>query len=202
MKIICVGRNYVEHAKELNNPVPDRPVLFMKPSTALLVNSKPFYYPEFSKNIHHELEVVLRVAKNGRHVQPEFAAEYYDALTLGIDFTARDVQDDLKKKGQPWEIAKAFDHSAPVGKFVDKNRVPNGDIHFQLYKNNQLVQDGHTRDLIFDFNYLIVYISQYFTLHTGDYIFTGTPAGVGPVAIGDVLEGYLGGEKILEMEVK
>lgn len=202
MKIICIGRNYSEHAKELNNPIPDQPVIFMKPSTALLVNQKPFYYPEFSKNIHHELEVVLRIAKNGRHVQPEFAADYYDALTLGLDFTARDLQDELKKKGQPWEIAKAFDHSAPVGKFMDKKMFNLADLHFQLLKNGQVVQDGHTRDLIFDFNFLIVYISQFFTLHTGDLIFTGTPAGVGPVAIGDVLEGQLEGEKVLEVEIK
>lgn len=191
MKIICIGRNYAEHAKELNNPVPGKPVVFMKPATALLVNNKPFYYPEFSKEIHHEIEVVLKVCKNGRHVQPEFASAYFDQIALGIDFTARDVQDELKKKGHPWEIAKAFDDSAVLSPFVSINQVDPKQIRFELRKNGQPVQQGNTRDLLFPFDDIIVHVSQYFKLQVGDLIYTGTPAGVGPVQIGDMLEGVL-----------
>ena len=192
MKIICIGRNYIDHAKELSNPVPDKPLVFMKPPTALLVNEKPFYYPDFTKNLHYELEVVLKVNKNGRHVQPEFASGYYQEVSLGIDFTARDVQADLKKKGHPWEIAKGFDHSAVLGSWVALEDVQkDGSIEFRLEKNGETVQHGHTRDLIFSFDYLIVYISQYFKLQMGDLIFTGTPAGVGPVQIGDRLAGFI-----------
>ncbi|MCB9285443.1 MAG: fumarylacetoacetate hydrolase family protein [Lewinellaceae bacterium] len=191
MKIICIGRNYAEHAKELNNPVPGKPVVFMKPATALLVNDKPFYYPEFSREIHHEIEVVLRICKNGRHVQPEFAASYYDQIALGIDFTARDIQDECKKKGHPWEIAKAFDDSAVLSPFVDIAAVDPKQIRFELRKNGQAVQTGTTANLLFPFEDIIVHVSQYFKLQTGDLIYTGTPAGVGPVQIGDVLEGFL-----------
>ncbi|MBK7410204.1 MAG: fumarylacetoacetate hydrolase family protein [Saprospirales bacterium] len=191
MKIICIGRNYAEHAKELNNPVPGKPVVFMKPATALLVNNKPFYYPEFSKEIHHEIEVVLRICKNGRHVQPEFAASYYDQIALGIDFTARDIQDECKKKGHPWEIAKAFDDSAVLSPFVGIEEVDPKQIRFELQKNGQPVQQGTTSDLLFPFEEIIVHVSQYFKLQVGDLIYTGTPAGVGPVQIGDVLEGML-----------
>jgi len=192
MKIICIGRNYIEHAKELNNPVPSRPVVFMKPPTALLVNEKPFYYPDFTKDLHHELEVVLKICKNGKSVQPEFAGGYYEEVGLGIDFTARDVQEELKKKGHPWEIAKGFDNSAVVGKFVPREKVEqDGDIEFQLRKNGETVQHGHTRDMIFTFDQLIVYVSKYFKLLQGDLIFTGTPAGVGPVQVGDLLEGFV-----------
>ena len=191
MKIICIGRNYAEHAKELNNPVPGKPVVFMKPATALLVNNKPFYYPEFSREIHHEIEVVLKVCKNGRHVQPEFAASYYDQIALGIDFTARDIQDECKKKGHPWEIAKAFDDSAVLSPFVDISEVDPKQIRFELRKNGEVVQSGTTADLLFPFEDIIVHVSQYFKLQTGDLIYTGTPAGVGPVQIGDVLEGVL-----------
>jgi acylpyruvate hydrolase len=207
MKIICIGRNYALHARELNNPVPESPVVFMKPSTALLNDGKPFYYPDFSKNIHYELEVVLRIAKNGRHVQPDFARSYYEACALGIDFTARDLQKGCKEKGHPWEIAKAFDHSAPVGRFVGLEELPDPEaIEFKLLKNGAEAQLGNTSDLLFPFDELIVYVSKFFKLQMGDLLFTGTPAGVGPVAVGDVLEGYLttkaGPTKLLHCEVK
>ncbi len=191
MKIICIGRNYAEHAAELNNPVPGKPVVFMKPATALLVNDKPFYYPEFSKEIHHEIEVVLKICKNGRHVQPEFAGQYYEQIALGIDFTARDIQDECKKKGHPWEIAKAFDDSAVLGAFVPLDAVDAKQIRFELRKNGAPVQQGNTADLLFPFEEIIVYVSRFFRLQVGDLIYTGTPAGVGPVQIGDLLEGIL-----------
>lgn len=203
MKIFCIGRNYVDHAKELNNPVPAEPLIFMKPPTALVVNNKPFFYPDFTSDLHHEGEIVLRVCKNGRSVQPEFARRYYDAVAFGIDFTARDVQERLKQKGQPWEIAKGFDGSAPLGKWLPLEELPDPqNIHFQLKKNGQLVQDGNTRDLIFPFDTLIVHISRYFTLQKGDMIFTGTPAGVGPVQIGDVLEGFIEDQPMIRCAVK
>ena len=189
MKIICIGRNYRDHAKELNNPVPKKPLIFMKPSSALLINKKPLYYPEFTKDLHHEIEVVLKICKNGRHVQPEFAKEYYKEVALGIDFTARDVQKQCKEKGHPWEIAKAFDGSASLSEFVPLESVYNNGLQFELKKNGESVQIGNTQDLIFDFNYIITYVSQFFKLQMGDLIYTGTPAGVGPVQIGDVLEG-------------
>jgi acylpyruvate hydrolase len=203
MKIFCIGRNYTEHALELNNPVPSEPLIFMKPSTALLVNNKHFYHPDFSNNIHYEGEIVLRVCKNGRSVQPEFASRYYDAIAFGIDFTARDLQDKLKAKGQPWEIAKGFDRSAPISKFLPIDSLPQREgIAFQLKKNGEVVQDGNTKDLIFSFETIICHISRYFTLHVGDYIYTGTPAGVGPIAIGDVLDGYIEGQHLLQCKVK
>ena len=156
MKIICIGRNYIDHAKELNNPVPKSPLIFMKPSTALLTESKPFYHPDFSANIHYELEVVLKICKNGKAIREEFASAYYDQIGLGIDFTARDLQDQCKDKGHPWEIAKAFDHSAVVGDFKSKNTLDKSGIKFQLVKNGNIVQDGNTNDLIFKFDYLII----------------------------------------------
>ncbi len=192
MKIICIGRNYIDHAKELQNPVPKNPLVFMKPPSALLVNNKPFYYPEFTKDLHHEVEVVLKIARNGRHVQPEFAPRYYEKIALGIDFTARDVQSELKKKGHPWEIAKGFDGSAVLSEFVHISDFEDPSaIEFRLTKNGNNVQLGNTKDLIFDFDYLITYVSRYFKLQQGDLIYTGTPAGVGPVVIGDKLEGFL-----------
>lgn len=191
MKIICIGRNYAEHAKELNNPVPDKPVVFMKPSSALLVNNKPFYYPAFTKDLHHEVEVVLKICKNGRHVQPEFAATYYDQIALGIDFTARDLQSACKKKGHPWEIAKGFDGSAVLSHFLPIDQFNRQAIAFHLEKNGEKVQEGNTKDLIFSFDDIIVYVSQFFKLQLGDLIYTGTPAGVGPVQIGDQLKGYI-----------
>ncbi len=192
MKIICIGRNYAEHAKELNNPVPEQPVVFMKPATALLVNDKPFFYPEFTHDLHYEGEIVLKIAKNGRHVQPEFAAGYVQEIAFGIDFTARDLQQACKAKGQPWEIAKAFDNSAPLGPFVSIEEVDDpGAIEFELHKNGEVVQQGNTRDLLFSFEEIIVYVSRFFKLQMGDLIFTGTPAGVGPVQVGDELEGFI-----------
>lgn len=201
MKIFCIGRNYAEHAKELNNAVPTEPIIFMKPATALLKDNQPFYYPEFTKDLHYELEVVLRICKNGRKVEPAFASTYYDQMTLGIDFTARDIQEKCKTKGHPWEIAKAFDHSAVLGTFVPLPADVNA-IRFQLHKNDTVVQDGNTADLIFTFDTLVCHISKYFTLQTGDLIYTGTPAGVGPVQIGDQLVGFYEGKELLRCEVK
>lgn len=202
MKIFCIGRNYAEHAKELRNDLPDEPLVFMKPPTAVLMDDKPFYHPEFSENIHHELELVLKVSKNGKHITPEFASSYYEEIGLGIDFTARDVQDKLKTKGHPWELAKGFDNSAVVGKFVSKESLDVDNIQFTLLKNGTIQQKGSTQDLIFDFNTLIVYISKFFTLQKGDLIYTGTPAGVSKVNIGDVLEGSIGETKLLHCEIK
>jgi acylpyruvate hydrolase len=203
MKIFCIGRNYSEHAKELNNPLPTEPLIFMKPNTALLLNNRHFYHPDYSSNIHYEGEIVLRVCKNGRSVQPEFASRYYDAVAFGIDFTARDLQDKLKAKGHPWEIAKGFDRSAPISKFVALEDLKNPkQIAFQLKQNGQVVQDGNTADLIFGFDRLICEISRYFTIQKGDYIFTGTPAGVGPIKIGDLLEGSIEGVQLLSCAVR
>jgi acylpyruvate hydrolase len=203
MKIFCIGRNYSEHAKELNNPLPTEPLIFMKPNTALLLNNRHFYHPDYSSNIHYEGEIVLRVCKNGRSVQPEFASRYYDAVAFGIDFTARDLQDKLKAKGHPWEIAKGFDRSAPLSKFVALEDLKNPkQIAFQLKQNGQVVQDGNTADLIFGFDRLICEISRYFTIQKGDYIFTGTPAGVGPIKIGDLLEGSIEGVQLLSCAVR
>ena len=203
MKIICVGRNYAEHAKELNNELPTEPVLFMKPKNALLQNNHPFYYPDFTDNLHYECELVLRVCKNGKHIQEKFADKYYDAISVGIDFTARDLQDKQKAKGLPWEIAKAFDNSAVVGKFMPvATETDKKDINFCLYKNKQIVQQGNTKDLIFTFDFLLSYISKFFTLNIGDLIFTGTPAGVGPVEIGDTLEAFIENDSLLEFMVK
>lgn len=203
MKIICIGRNYQLHALELNNPVPSSPMIFMKPSTALLVNNKPLYYPEFTKDLHYEVEIVLKICKNGRHVEPEFADSYFEQIGLGIDFTARDVQNELKAKGHPWELAKAFDNSAAISDFVDKKDISAKDgINFSLQKNGEMVQEGNTKDLIFSFNSLICYISKYFKLHVGDLIYTGTPAGVGPVKIGDTLTGFIGDRQMLTCEIK
>lgn len=203
MKIICIGRNYVDHAKELNNPLPKKPIIFMKPPTALLIDNRPFYYPDFSKNIHHEAEIVLKICKNGRHIEPEFASSYYQEIGLGIDFTARDLQDELKAKGHPWEIAKAFDFSAPLSSFISIDSLPDRNkIQFTLTKNGETVQEGTTADLIFPFDDLICYISRFFRLQIGDYIFTGTPAGVGAVKIGDVLVGSIEGKELLTCEIK
>ncbi len=207
MKIICIGRNYVEHARELNNPVPAKPVVFMKPATALLVNEKPFYYPDFTRDLHYEVELVLRVAKNGRHVQPAFAGSYFNEIALGVDFTARDLQDECKKKGHPWEVAKAFDGSAVVGTFVPLERLPDpAAIEFELLKNGEVVQHGRSSDMIFSFEAIITYVSRFFKLQMGDLIFTGTPAGVGPVQVGDRLEGFLntrdGKERLLNCTIK
>ncbi len=203
MKIICVGRNYADHAKELNNDVPKEPVIFIKPKAALLMPEKPLYYPEFTDDLQYECELVVKICKNGKHIQEKFANKYYDQLTLGIDFTARDLQNNLKSKGLPWEIAKGFDGSAAVGTFSPITLQTNmRDISFQLKKNDELVQDGNSRDMIFSLEKIIAYVSKFFTINIGDMIFTGTPAGVGPVTPGDKLEGILMGEKVLDVEIR
>lgn len=192
MKIICVGRNYIAHAQELKNDVPEKPVLFMKPQTALLQQGKAFYYPEFTHDLHYECELVVKICKNGKHIQEKFASRYYNEVTVGIDFTARDIQQQLKEKGLPWEIAKAFDNAAVTGSFIKLEEGQHiQDLHFSLSRNGHTVQKGHTADMIFSVDALIAYISRYFTLSTGDLLFTGTPAGVGPVQPGDTLEGFL-----------
>jgi 2-keto-4-pentenoate hydratase/2-oxohepta-3-ene-1,7-dioic acid hydratase in catechol pathway len=203
MKIICIGRNYADHAKELNNDVPAEPVLFMKPKSALLFPAKPLYYPEFTDDLHYECEVVVRISKNGKFIQEKFAHKYYDAITLGIDFTARDLQREQQKKGLPWEIAKAFDGSAAIGNFRDINAdIDVNNLSFELKKNDEPVQNGHTKDMVFRIDQIIAHASKYFTINIGDLLFTGTPAGVGPVTVGDKLDGYLLGERVLEVEIK
>jgi acylpyruvate hydrolase len=203
MKIICIGRNYIEHAHELNNPVPSQPVFFMKPETALIRAGLPFYYPDFSNDIHYEVELVLRICKLGKHIQEKFAHTYYDAIALGIDFTARDVQDVCKQKGLPWEIAKAFDGSAPVSSFIEKEKIPDlFNINFSLKKNDIVVQKGNSGMMIFNFDKIISYISRFVTLKIGDLLFTGTPAGVGPVAKGDNLKAFLGDELMLDINIR
>jgi 2-keto-4-pentenoate hydratase/2-oxohepta-3-ene-1,7-dioic acid hydratase in catechol pathway len=203
MKIICVGRNYADHAKELNNEVPKEPVLFMKPKSAILLPEKPLYYPEFTDDLQYECEVVIRINKNGKYIQEKFAHKYYGDVTLGIDFTARDLQREQQKKGLPWEIAKAFDGSAAVGTFIPitpESHVNN--LAFQLELNGNMVQEGHTRSMIFTVDQIIAYASKFFTLNIGDLIFTGTPAGVGQVNGGDKLDGILQGNKVLHVEVR
>lgn len=203
MKIIAIGRNYAEHAKELNNPVPTVPVIFMKPDTAVLKDNKPFYHPEFSSDIHHEIELVLKVCKEGKHVAEKFAANYFDEIALGIDFTARDIQSKHKEKGLPWELAKAFDNSAPVSQFIPKSKFEDlYNLSFNLDINGSTVQSGNTKDLLFSFEKIIAFVSQYVTLKKGDLIFTGTPQGVGKVNVGDHLAGYLEGEKLLDFEIR
>lgn len=204
MKIICVGRNYVAHAAELGNDVPDAPMLFMKPATALLIEDRPLYYPDFTKDLHYEGELVLRIAKNGRSVQPEFADSYFDEIGFGIDFTARDLQEQCKKKGHPWEIAKAWDHSAAISRtWIRKEELPDvASVKFSLDLNGKNVQQGDSALMIFSFRDIIAYASRFFKLQTGDLIFTGTPAGVGPVTPGDRLTGYVEGRKMLECEIR
>jgi acylpyruvate hydrolase len=204
MKIICVGRNYVAHAAELGNEVPDSPMLFMKPHTALLTDNKPMYYPDFTNDLNYEAELVLKICKNGRHVQPEFADTYYDQIGFGIDFTARDLQQKCKEKGHPWEIAKAFDHSAPLSKkFIPVIDLPDpNSIKFEMSLNGQVVQKGDSALMIYSFNDIICYASRFFKLQLGDYIFTGTPAGVGPVKRGDILTGFIEGQQMLTCEIK
>ena len=203
MKIICVGRNYAEHAKELGNAVPEAPVLFMKAKNALLLPGKPFYYPEFSKDIHYEAELVVKICKNGKHIAERFARKYYDQITVGLDFTARDVQQRQKEKGLPWEIAKAFDDSAAVGTFqpIPENQNVQ-DYRFELRKNGITVQNGHAADMLNAIDKIIAYASTFFSLNIGDLLFTGTPAGVGSVELSDRLEGFLEGMPVLEVLVK
>ena len=203
MKIICIGRNYVEHAKEMNSSVSSEPVFFLKPETALIKNNQPFFYPDFSKEIHYETEIVLKINKPGKNILQQFASKYYDEMSIGIDFTARDIQNECKEKSLPWEKAKAFDGSAPVGKFLNKKSFGDAkNINFHLLLNNRMVQKGNTKDLLFFFDTIIAYVSAYITLKKGDLIFTGTPKGVGPIKKGDNLEAFIEDQKLLNVDIK
>lgn len=202
MKFICVGRNYSNHAKELNNEIPKDPVLFIKPDTALARPGDDWYIPEFTENLQHEVEVLIKISKVGKYIQPEFAGNYYSEIGLGIDFTARDLQDRLKEKGLPWEKSKAFDRSALIGNFVSKEKFNLDSLNFSLVKNGNIQQKGNTSEMIFSFDYLISYISQYFTLKMGDIIFTGTPSGVSKLSENDFLEGFIENEKFFEVKIR
>ena len=203
MKIICIGRNYAEHAKELGNSVPTEPVFFCKPDSAILPKGNPFFIPDWTSDVHYEVELVLRIDRLGKHISKEFAPRYYGAVGLGIDFTARDVQEELKKKGLPWEKAKGFDGSAVVSQdFVPIEDLEKSAVRFSLQKNNEVVQSGNSMDMIFDFDAIIAYVSQYMTLKIGDLIFTGTPSGVGKVSAGDELTGFLGERSMFQVKVK
>ncbi len=202
MKIICIGRNYVDHIKELGNEKPDQPVIFLKPDTALLKNDVPFYYPSFSNEIHHEVEVLVKISREGKSIDPKFAHKYYDEIGLGIDFTARDLQSNLKSKGLPWELAKAFNGSAPVSEFFPKETFDLENLEFRLEKNDGIIQTGNTSLMIYNIDEIISFVSSYITLKTGDIIFTGTPKGVGEVKIGDRLKGFIQDEKVLDFEIK
>ncbi|MGZ5193618.1 MAG: fumarylacetoacetate hydrolase family protein [Kaistella sp.] len=202
MKIICIGRNYAEHAKELGNEIPENPVIFMKPDTAVLKKGSDFYIPEFSQDIHYELEVVLKISKGGKYIQEEKASNYYEEIGLGIDFTARDLQSQLKTKGLPWEMAKGFDGSAVVSEFYKKSDFDMKNLNFSLVKNKEKVQDGNTSMMIFSPEKIIAFVSQYFTLRVGDLIFTGTPKGVGKVAENDILEAFLEKQKVLDLRIQ
>ncbi|MFO0323309.1 MAG: fumarylacetoacetate hydrolase family protein [Bacteroidota bacterium] len=203
MKIICIGRNYADHAKEMKTEVPTEPVFFMKPDTALLINNESFYFPNFTKELHHEIEVVLKISKVGKYIDEAFAYKYYEEISLGIDFTARDLQAQCKAKGLPWEKAKSFDGAAPIGKFLKKSELGNlQNLNFELTINNEIRQKGNTSDLLFSFDKVIAYVSQFVTLKVGDLIYTGTPEGVGPVYIGDQLKGVLNGTELFNFEIK
>ncbi|WP_337040542.1 fumarylacetoacetate hydrolase family protein [Emticicia sp. 17c] len=208
MKIIAIGRNYAEHIKELNNERPDEPVIFTKPETAILKNGEAFYHPDFSQDIHHEVEILLKINKMGKNIEEKFAHKYYDEIGIGIDFTARDLQSKLKAKGLPWDLAKGFNGSAPVSEFVPKSKFPDlKNLNFHLdvtdaHGETQTRQQGNTSMMLFSFDYIISFVSRYFTLKSGDIIFTGTPSGVGPVKIGDKLTAFIENEKMLEFEVK
>ena len=199
MKIICIGRNYVEHAKELNNPVPTKPIFFVKPDTALL-RTHMFYIPPFSNNIHYELELVVKIKKVGKSISKRFAHKYYDEISLGLDLTARDLQEECKEKGMPWEIAKGFDSSAPIGKWYQKKDLKS--LDFYLLKNGEKVQEGNPSQMVFDIDRIIEYVSKFMTLKKGDLIFTGTPSGVGKMEVNDVFEAYLDGKKTMDLKVK
>ncbi len=201
MKIICIGRNYAEHAKEMKADLPTEPVFFMKPDTALLKEGD-FYIPDFTKDLHHEIELVLKICKAGKHIEEQFAHKYYDEIGLGIDFTARDIQAKCKEKGLPWEKAKAFDNSAPIGSFVKKETLDLANINFELKVNGQSRQIGNSSDLIFSFDKVIAYVSQFVSLKVGDLIYTGTPEGVAAVKLDDKLEGFLNGTSFLKLNIK
>tara|TARA_B100000902_G_C27312851_1_gene919444 strand:+ start:198 stop:809 length:612 start_codon:yes stop_codon:yes gene_type:complete len=203
MKIICIGRNYKQHVIELNNKYPKEIIFFMKPETAIPPKNQPFFIPDFSNDIHHEIEIVIKINKTGKHIQRQFANTYYNEITLGVDFTARDMQNKLKKKGEPWEKAKSFDGSAPIGKFINKKNISDiQNINYQLYVNKKKKQEGNTKNMIFKIDQIISYVSQFITLKKGDLIFTGTPNGVGKVYKNDLLEGYIEQEKIIQFKVK
>lgn len=203
MKIICIGRNYTDHIKELENERPQEPVIFLKPDTSLLLKNQPFFIPAFSEDVHYEVEVLVRINRIGKHIQEKFSHKYYDEIGLGIDFTARDLQAKLKAKGLPWEKSKAFDGAAVVGAWVSKSELPNvDDLNFQMKKNNEIVQSGTTSLMLWKIDEIISYVSQFFTLKIGDIIFTGTPAGVGKVSENDILEGSLEGRKMFSIKVK
>ena len=204
MKIICIGRNYAKHAKEMNAQVPSAPIFFMKPDTSLLPKKMPFFYPEFTADLHYECEIVVRINKVGKHISEKFAHEYYNEIGIGIDFTARDLQEQCKSLGQPWEIAKAFEHSAPLSqKFIQKSEFSDvQNINFELLKNGESAQTGNTKDMLFNIDSLIAYVSKFMTLKIGDLIFTGTPEGVGPVQIGDHLEAFVENQKMLDLKIK
>lgn len=202
MKILCIGRNYVNHAKEMNSPIPEKPIFFLKPDTSLL-KGEEFYFPDFTEEIHYEAELVIKIKKVGKNISEKFAHEYYDEIGFGIDFTARDLQAECKEKGLPWEIAKAFENSAPIShKFISLAGKDVQNINFKLLKNGETVQKGNSKDMLFGVNNLISYLSKFMTLKTGDLIFTGTPEGVGPIKIGDRLEGFIEDEKLLDLEIK
>ncbi len=203
MKIICIGRNYKQHVLELGNKIPDEIIFFLKPETAIPQKNQPFFIPDFSNEIHHEIEIVIKINKTGKHIQKKFSHKYYDMLTLGVDFTARDIQEKLKKASQPWEKAKAFDGSAPIGRFIHKSDFHNiCDINFKLMVNHSVRQTGNIKDMIFSIDEIVSYVSKYITLKKGDLIFTGTPSGVGKVEKNDLLEAYLEDQKVLDISVK
>lgn len=203
MKLICIGRNYSDHIAELNNEKPKEPVVFLKPDTAILLKKQPFFIPAFSNNVQHEVEVLVKIKKVGKYIDSKFAHKYYDYIGLGIDFTARDLQQTLKTKGLPWEKAKAFDGSAVVGQWVSKSKFNNLEaLNFSLKKNDQVVQSGNTKDMFLSINEIIAYVSQFFTLKIGDIIFTGTPAGVSAVSTNDTLQGYIEDELLFSIKVK
>jgi 2-keto-4-pentenoate hydratase/2-oxohepta-3-ene-1,7-dioic acid hydratase in catechol pathway len=203
MKIICIGLNYGAHIKEMNSAIAEEPVVFMKPDTALIKDNQPFYYPSFSKEVHYEVELVLKINKPGKNIQVQFANKYYDEIGIGIDFTARDLQAKLKQKGLPWEKAKAFDGAAAIGQFINKKQFADiNNINFHLTINGTMVQKGNTKNLLTSFDEIIAYVSKFFTLKTGDLIYTGTPKGVGTVKISDRLEAYIENKKMLDFEIK
>lgn len=202
MKIIAVGRNYPAHAQELNNQIPEFPVLFLKPDTAILKSNQPFYHPDFSTNIHYEVELVVKISKEGKYIQKKFAHKYYEEIGLGIDFTARDLQNKLKEQGLPWEIAKSFDNSAPISSFLSVSELDISNLNFSLYVNNELKQTGNSAQMLFTIETIIEYASQFFTLKKGDLIYTGTPAGVGKINIGDHLTGFIENDKLLDFYIK
>ena len=203
MKIICIGRNYADHAKELKNELPSSPIFFLKPDTSYLKPGNPFFYPSFSNDIHYECEIVIKICKVVKNIAEKFAHKYYQEIGLGIDFTARDLQENCKSKGLPWEMAKAFEHSSPISnEFISKDELDLSDLKFSLKKNDEIVQIGSTKDMIFSVDQIISYVSKYMTLKTGDLIYTGTPAGVGPIKIGDKLTGYINDKKMLDLNIK